>query len=268
MIEPNKSFIPHNRLTQPGRHAQAIDQLPADVPALLSIVRGLLLHCDFLQLYGVTAPPGARGTLSIEARLDQILAGSADPPDPLSTPRPYDRRAIGTCRDYALMMCSFLRHKQVPARVRCGFATYFAPGRYEDHWICEYWQDGWHRADPQLDNEQQAYLGITFDTAKLPVGTFMSANEAWYVHHQGGIDAQLFGHGEARGEWYMWVNLARDCLALHGTETSDWDTWRIAAADPPILGPDDLNECSRIAAHIQAQDKPMLRSLTQPFWRT
>ena len=265
MTEPSNSFTPHNRLTHPGRHAPAIDQLPADVPALLSIVRGLLLHCDYLQLYGVTAPPDARGTLNIEARLDQILAIS---PDPLATPRPYNQRAIGTCRDYALMMCSFLRHKQVPARLRCGFATYFTPGRYEDHWICEYWQGGWHRTDPQLDNEQQAYLDITFDTAKLPVGTFMSANEAWYMLQSDSIDAQLFGHGEARGKWYMWVNLARDCLALNGTETSDWDTWRIAAANPPVLSPDDLNECSRIAAHIQTLDQPPLHSLTQPFWRT
>lgn len=264
MIKPGNSFTAHNQLTQPGRHTEAIDRLPADVPALLSIVRGLLLHCDYLQLYGVTAPPDARSTLNIEARLDQILASS---PGPLTAPRPYRQRAIGTCRDYALMMCSFLRHKQVPARVRCGFATYFTPGRYEDHWICEYWCDGWHRTDPQLDDEQQAYLGITFDTAKLPQGSFFSADEAWRLHQHGGIDAKLFGHGEASGEWYMWVNLARDCLALHGTETSDWDTWRIAAADPPVLSQDDLNQCSRIAENIQALEQPPLHSLTQPFWR-
>jgi len=264
MTEPSRNFVPHNRLTQPGRHAQAIDRLPADVPALLSIVRGLLLHCDYLQLYGATAPPDTRGTLAIEARLDQVLATSAEP---LTTPRPYDERAVGTCRDYALMLCSFLRHKQVPARVRCGFATYFTPGRYEDHWNCEYWHDGWIRADAQLDDVQQASLGITFDTARLPQGSFVSADEAWHLHGQDGIDAQLFGHGDARGKWFMWVNLARDCLSLHGMETSGWDTWRIAALDPPALSRDDIDECNRIAAQIRAPGQSAPSTLTRPFWR-
>jgi hypothetical protein len=44
------------------------------------------------------------------------------------------RKAVGQRRDFALMMCAFLRAKGTAARVRCGFASYFGEG-WEDHWV-------------------------------------------------------------------------------------------------------------------------------------
>ena len=52
-----------------------------------------------------------------------------------------------------------LRHRRIPARLRCGFAAYFDRGRWEDHWICEYWRPAegrWCRVDAQLDEISQA----------------------------------------------------------------------------------------------------------------
>nr|WP_246715041.1 hypothetical protein [Rhizobium sp. BK196] len=34
------------------------------------------------------------------------------------------------------MLCAFLRNKGIPARVRCGFASYFS-AEWEHHWLCE-----------------------------------------------------------------------------------------------------------------------------------
>jgi transglutaminase-like putative cysteine protease len=45
----------------------------------------------------------------------------------------------GRCNSYALMLVSMLRANGVPARSRCGFGAYFNPPKFEDHWVCEYW---------------------------------------------------------------------------------------------------------------------------------
>ena len=70
----------------------------------------------------------------------------------------------------------------MPARVRCGFATYFTANPFEDHWVCEYWNDHerrWALADAQLDELQRAHLRIDFDVTDLPPGKFFNAAQAW-----------------------------------------------------------------------------------------
>jgi Transglutaminase-like superfamily len=129
-------FQAHGALSDPGRHAPKIDALPDDVGALADVVRGLLVRGGWLHLYGLTPrePALPRETLPVARRLDTILSREDGS---LSRSRPAARRAPATCRDFALMLCAFLRQKSIPARVRCGFAPYFERGRNEDHWVCE-----------------------------------------------------------------------------------------------------------------------------------
>ena len=58
-------------------------------------------------------------------------------PRPLTVTRPPESRLLGTCRHFATLLCAILRHQCRPARACCGFANYFIPDRYEDHWVCE-----------------------------------------------------------------------------------------------------------------------------------
>ena len=152
-----EAFAAQSALTSPGQYAHAIDALPDDVVALLGVVRGLLVHCDYLDIYGLDTPETAvisRETLPLEGRLDRLHRQSAVP---FSIPRPIEAREVGTCRDYAVMTCGLLRQKAIPARVRCGFARYFTPGRFEDHWLCEYWradEERWARADSPASPHQ------------------------------------------------------------------------------------------------------------------
>ena len=254
--------IRHSPMTDPGRHAGLIGSVPGDIDAILKTVRGLFVHSDYLTHYGLAATDNARDTLPVEQRLDQVLSIASQP---LSQPRPYPARAVVTCRDYALLACGILRQHRIPARLRCGFATYLTPDRYEDHWICEYRpaaDDAWRRADPQLDDVLASHLSITFDTADLPAGAFLAADEAWRRYRAERLDATRFGHGTANGEWFMWVNLARDRLARAGAETSPWDGWRTVAGNPPYLSDADRALCDQLAAGLEAGDA----SLLQPFW--
>lgn len=268
-----ETFSEQGKLTSPGRHASALDALPDYVASLMAAVRGLFVHGDFLDIYGVghsDFSSCSRETIALENRLDRVFRSSNQQ---LATPRPVNRREVGTCRDYALMACGMLRHKSVRARVRCGFARYFSPGRYEDHWICEYWRADdkrWGRADAQLDGAHCDHLGIAFNTCDLPDGEFVTANEAWELVRHKAVAANLFGHGEAAGEWFLWVNLARDCLSLHGQETSPWDSWRMAIGRKPEIDAADRAACDRIAEGIrlleQQQDAAVLTPHLQPFW--
>ncbi len=254
----------HGRMSDPAYEALRLEGLPADVAALCRIVQGVLLHSDWLSAYGVSEAAFrtvSRETLPLAARLRQI--GEADP-RPLIVERATDKRAVGTCRDYALMLCGMLRQQGVPARVRCGFASYFRKD-WEDHWICEYWRDGrWRKADAQLDKVIAPRLGIAFAPSDLPAGKFIAAGEAWQRCRSGEADPALFGHGEAAsGLWFVRVNVVRDHHSLNGRETSDWDTWRQATAAHRMLSEAECAEADGLASHPEA---PIDAALAPP-WR-
>src|SRR5262249_46627474 len=144
------------------------------------IVAGLLVHIDWLDADGAepSNEPASRLTLPVAARLDDILRRNSSP---LEQTRPISQRSIGTCRDFALLLCGILPAKGVPARVRCGFASYLASG-WEDHWLCEYYDresSAWRLADAQLDDVMQHRLGIDVDAASLSRDLFKTGGEAW-----------------------------------------------------------------------------------------
>jgi hypothetical protein len=268
----------HGDWTDPGDFRPAIGALPNSVASLACAVRGLLVHSDFLDLYGLKPSDFAsisRETLPVAARLEQIFSRD---PAPLSVERTPAKRPLATCRDYALVLCAFLREKRIPARVRCGFATYFTEGRFEDHWVCEYWsphEGRWCMADAQLDDKHRAHLSIEFDTVDLPEGKFLPSGEAWQAYRSGAADGMRFGHGNAAGPWFLIVNLARDALALRKREVSDWDAWREALpwsreCDAATL--DQGNEISRLISIITGQDQTFeaqhaaIENALTPFW--
>ena len=210
--------------------AALLDETPTNVAALSRIVQGLLVHCDWLPAYGLDesrVSPISRETLPVAQRLKQAFALDSSP---IGAFRPPARRSPATCRDFALMLCSFLRRKKVPARLRCGFASYFGD-HWEDHWVCEYWDaqaDVWRLADPQIDDVLKARRHIDFDPTNAPRETFLTAGQAWLACRAGQCDFRHFGHGQTTGQWFMHVNVARDGLALRDILTSPWDQWRLA----------------------------------------
>ena len=219
----------HGRLSEPGTYRSSLRSLPDGPRLLLPVIQGLLLHSDQLRLYGLSAEDFAsisRETLPVEARLNEIFARNSAP---LATARAPRERVLATCRDFALLLTACLRESGKPARVRCGFAVYFNPSRFEDHWVCEYWDEagqGWLLADAQLDETHRRHLGLAFDPAQLPAGVFLTARQAWAAYRSGDVPGGRFGHGQAVGPHMLLVNLARDYLALQKQETSDWDNWR------------------------------------------
>lgn len=235
-------YVEQDAFTDPGAFASLYHDLSKSPVELRDVVSRLIIHVAWTAQYGVPADiPLTRETQPARERLKLIGSLTGDR---------RERRSFGTCRDYAIMLTSMLRHRSVPARIRCGFATYFTAGPFEDHWICEYWsakQDRWVRADAQLDQLHREQLAIRFDPADLPAGVFLTAGQAWQWARSGRAAAAAFGQGEARGLWFLRVNVYRDLLALTNQYTSAWDTWRSITDDDKVLDPATLAAVDSIA---------------------
>jgi hypothetical protein len=154
------------------------------------------------------------------------------------------------------MLCSFLRSKSVPSRVRCGFADYFSTP-WEDHWVCEYW-DGqarkWLLGDAQIDGLLAAECQIEFDPVDVPLRAFMTAGEAWLACRDGKLDPNHFGHGNVTGTWFIMINVIRDHYFLNGHETSTWDDWRTAPLARRLI---DENEIAFLDDLAEQPEQPL-----------
>lgn len=181
-------------------------------------------------------------------------------PAPLTTPREPDERVVGTCRHFAVLSCALLRHRGITARVRCGFATYFQPGRGVDHWITEY-RDGdrWVRVDSEILG--QPVLPHPHD---LRPGEFLSGGEAWQAYRHGEIDAARFGvHGTQNwGAAEIRGNAVKDLAALNKVEMLPWDEWgRMTEAYDGKTGEDYDELLDELAAVCAADDPARVAAL-------
>lgn len=254
-MEEKKRWTNHSQMSDPIHHRGLMAELPNEVGRLNDIIQGVLVHADWAEEYGLDQTKldgSARKTLPIAERFDDVFARD---PQPLHRRRPAERRSTGTCRDFALALSSILRSKTVPARVRCGFASYFSAG-WEDHWVCEYWNAAtrrWHLSDAQIDRMLKEKNQIKFDPADVPRDCFMPAGEAWLKCRRETVDPNAFGHGEVKGLWFVKINVVRDHYVLNGPETSDWDRWREADFSQRLIRPQELPLLDKLASD-PAQD--------------
>jgi hypothetical protein len=254
-------YAAESRLTALGRHAASVDELPNDLAGLVTIIQGLVIYdvvaSDF---YGYELSQERQHAIHlrpIEEVLDSVLALDQRP---LSVARPPQRRLAGRCHHYARLLVAMLRAKGVPARVRCGFGVYFLPDSFEDHVVCEYWnenQDRWVLVDAQLDEVFRERLGFTHDPLDVPRDQFVVAAEAWERCRSGGADPGRFGISFAgfRGLWFVASTLVRDVAALNKVEVLPWDAWGAQPEPGHTMGDGELAFFDEVAALTRDPDE-------------
>jgi Transglutaminase-like superfamily len=255
---PHQVFATQSATTSPRDHAGLFDGLPGDIGGLCGVVQGLVVHAYWANRYGLAPDDARREEVGLRTVARQLARIVELDPRPLTEARPVDRRIVGMCRDFTVLLTAMLRHQGVPARARCGFGRYFEPGLYEDHWACEYWNAGegrWVLVDAQLDALQREVLGITFDPLDVPRDAFIVAGEAWRRYRAGEVDPDAFGIAELKGLWFVRGDLVRDVAALNRLETLSWDSWGIIEAGDDDLTADDIAFLDRVAA-LAAADAP------------
>jgi hypothetical protein len=247
------------RMTSAGKHLQLLQTLPRELPALTRAIQGLQIHEYMLDAYRVSVPEQRKRESQLR-RLDHMLAAiAARDPRPLNVPREPAARAIGVCRHFTVLLVAALRAHGFKARARVGFAAYFNPPQYEDHWVGEYWNEAeqrWVVVDAQLDEPQRNAMKIAFDPLDVPRDQFVVAHAAWQCARRGDIDEQRFGFSPAAltGLWFIAGNLVRDAAALNGVELLPWDVWGAMAEPKRALTPDQLAYFDRLAQLTAAAD--------------
>ncbi|MFI9557427.1 transglutaminase-like domain-containing protein [Nonomuraea endophytica] len=215
-----------------------IESLPSDPVGICAAAQGLVLHATDAVAAGGFEDRLAEKNIRPVSELIAVLTALGS--SPLHEARTPETRVIGTCRDFALLACAFLRARRIPSRVRCGFGTYFVEGHGLDHWITEYWETDngrWVRVDTE-------HLGKDFveHPDDLAPGEFLTGGEAWGLYRQGLVDGQRFGVAGVDFAWgpaEISGNAVRDLAALCKREMLPWDEWgRMTAAYEDKTGPD------------------------------
>jgi hypothetical protein len=186
----------------------------------------------------------------VAALLGQMMAQDNRP---LTVAREPAARLPGNCRHFTVLAVAMLRAQGTPARARCGFGTYFGTGGYEDHWVCEYWDQGagsWKLADFQIDDVQLKLFDVGFDLMDVPRDSFLVAGDAWRMCREGRAEPDSFGLKlmNEGGAWWIAANLLRDVAALANMEMLPWDIWGAMPAPDETIGEDLIALFDRLAA--------------------
>ena len=173
---------PFTELT--SEQSERIRRLSLDPPGLCLMAQGLLV-----------SPPDAVGAGLSEQRLAErntrpasrpagrvLELDGATPLGRAATSRAPSRGDVSTLRGHGDRLPAAA---DIPARARCGFATYFVPPKKVDHWIVEYWsseEQRWIRTDPEYLDRATPGSARTDD---LRPDEFLTAGEAWQLIRSG-----------------------------------------------------------------------------------
>lgn len=253
-------------MSNPGRFSTLLDNLPTSVAELCKVVQGTHLHIFWAERYGLSLTPERQEEVqlrTLERRLERLLELDGRP---LAESRPLDRKLVGNCRDFTLLLVSLLRHQGVPARARCGFGRYFLPNHFEDHWVCEYWnatQGRWILVDAQLDAFQCSAMKVPFDPLDVPRDQFIVAGKGWQMCRAGEAEPDSFGIFDMHGWGFIRGNLVRDVAALNKLEMLPWDCWGIIEA--PEAGTPEEQAFLDTLADLSCADVPEGESLRRIY---
>lgn len=267
MTTSHTFFATPGLLTAAGSRADLLDPLPHDIKALVQIVQGLMIHVFWAERYGVQVSTSRQAELqlrSLSRKLERILELDSRPLDQAREP---EKRLVGNCRDFSVLLTGMLRHQGVPARARCGFARYFIPNHFEDHWVCEYWHAGagrWILVDAQLDALHRDVLNLDFDPLDVPRDQFIVGGQAWQMCRAGQADPDTFGIGDLKGLWFVRGDFVRDVTSLNKLELLPWDSWGLIEGGDEELSEADLAALDAMA-ELTAGDMPEFDRMRQVY---
>jgi hypothetical protein len=227
-------------MTARGTNAAEFRELPRDIARLCEVVQGVLIHRDIAPfLYDLKLTEEQRDDGHIRPVAQMLVRIHELDPRPLTNAREYNKRLPSVCRHFSLLLCSMLRAQGIPARPRCGFGAYFNAGKFEDHWVCEYWnaaESRWILVDAQMDAVQRKAFKLDFNPTDVPRDRFVIAGDGWQMCRTGRVDPNAFGltHVHLAGLWFVGGNVLRDLASLNRMEMLPWD----------VLGMMDMNDAA------------------------
>lgn len=259
-VKDRTFFTQQGPISNPGSYEHLFENLPTKIDELCKVVQGNTIHVFWAERYGLKLSPERQEEVQLrwmERRLAHALKLDSHP---LTESRPLEKKIVGNCRDFTLLLVSILRHQGVPARARCGFGTYFLPDHYEDHWVAEYWnaeQERWILVDAQLDEFQCNELKVQFDPLDVPRDQFIVGGAAWQMCRLEGADPDKFGIFDMHGLWFVRGDFVRDVAALNKVELLPWDCWGLINGTDDEISLEDMDFLDHLA-ELTSGDVPNL----------
>lgn len=259
-------YSTQSKFSDPRNFAHLFNNLPDNVQELCDVVHGLILQRDYTDvLYNFEATEKRKEEADLRY-VNNILQTLIDHENtPLTNIREPKKRVFGTCRDFALLLTSILRHKGIPARIRFGFASYFKQDWYEDHVLCEYYNGSnkrWTLVDAELGYEEKKINTIDFNPTDVPISKFINAGSAWKLIRKGNADPNFFGVPpiDLKGSWFVLSSVVRDTAALNKVELLPWDYTefsRIRFDKYEERTKEDINLVDEVAEYISSPSVDM-----------
>jgi hypothetical protein len=176
----------YSSYTDPEAYVYLYDNLPDSLPALCRLIKSQFIHpFGELNQYRDQIPRERWNEMYSYPSVKSILEGlvSYDSAGLTEERQPEDRLVLG-CQQNAILLASILKHRGIPARVRCGHVTYLIPDFHTSHTICEVWNEDenrWMLVDPSTDRIDFSHEEFDF------------SYEAWLQMQNGEIDPKLYG---------------------------------------------------------------------------
>jgi len=202
----------YSSFTDPGEYKYLYKNLPDSLPELCSLIRSQFINFAWeLDMYREQIPEERWNESLKYPTVKSVLEGllSYDSSGLVKDRKPEDRLVLG-CRDNVILLASILKYRGIPARVRCGHATYLIPGFHASHTICEVWNENdkrWMLVDPSTNM-------VDFSREK-----FDFSYDAWLKLQKKEIDPNLFGFpGKYTGLVSIVGKVCTDLASILGTE--------------------------------------------------
>ena len=249
-----------SRFTDPGKFVHLFEDLPTSINNLVKVVQGIVIDKDLIELYGESISDEQKNDTEsryVETILKIVINRNSSP---VFVERPPKERFVGSCRDYAVVLCSMLRHINIPARLRCGFDDYFniKEDFFDDHWVCEYWsneKNRWLLVDANVDEVVKQKYNIATNILDLPRDRFIVGGKAWQMCRAGKANPSKFGVSsiDIKGIWFVRGSVVRDLASLNKFESLPWEYWGISDKDPEDIPEEDLKLLDKVAQLISGE---------------
>jgi excinuclease ABC subunit A len=192
-------YLQQSQITDPGKYAYLLDDLPSGVQSLIKTVQGLVVSLLWGDAYGMDTPRERHREIYLRTVPEMLKCILELDQSSLIVKRLPEKRKVSLCRDFAVLLVSMLRHQRVPARVRVGFAGYYRAEtpRYWDHRIAEYWNEElsrWVLVDAMTEEPILERLRFNIDPLNVDGSSqFLLAGDVWQKCRAGRANPQEFG---------------------------------------------------------------------------
>ncbi|HSW69752.1 MAG TPA: AMP-binding protein [Gammaproteobacteria bacterium] len=227
-------------ISDPGIYQSYFENLSDDISQLCEILHGILLHFLDAKSFNCDVLPSRLAEMDCR-QIKQIIQKVIELDDTLfHSPREISKKILSSCRDFSLLLCSVLRHKKIPARLRFGFTAFLFPGFHHDQTLMEYWDENkksWCLINARMNSLfiKKYHVKAEDDFYNVSRNSFFVAGDAWLRCRSGTKQADQFGTGNINrvtGWRYIRNKLLQDFAALNKVEMLPWDCWGVMLSGP------------------------------------